>query len=150
MRSKYRPDATERPLTMTVERLMKAKASAIYRAWTEDFDCWFAEPGETFMIPEIDRPFFFYNRHDWGRHAHYGRFLELKEDEVVEMAWVTGAGGTEGAETVIRVELSAREDGTLLRLTHSGFRDEKSRDAHEANWPEALEVLDEALLRKSR
>jgi len=85
------------------------------------FDSWFAQPGELLMTPEIDKPFFFYNRKDWGRHPHYGRFLELKKDELVEMAWVTGEGGTEGAETVIRVELSAREEGTLLRLTHSNL-----------------------------
>ncbi|MEM7261376.1 MAG: SRPBCC domain-containing protein [Planctomycetota bacterium] len=130
---------------MTIERVMKASANDLYRAWTEKFDAWFAQPGELLMTPEVDRPFFFYNRHDWGRHPHYGRFLELKQDELVELAWVTGEGGTEGAESVIRVELSAHEDGTLLRLTHSGFCHEPSRVGHADNWPEALEVLDEAL-----
>lgn len=61
------------------------------------------------------------------------------------MAWVTGEGGTEGAETVVRVELSARIEGTLLRLTHSGFPNKASRDGHASNWPEALEVLDTTL-----
>ncbi len=145
MRSKCVPDPNERPLTMTVERLMKASAGEIYAAWTERFDCWFSQPGETLMTPEVDVPFFFYNRHDWGRHAHYGRFLELKKDELVEMAWVTGQGGTEGAETVIRVELTPQENGTLLRLTHSGFCHQESCKGHADNWPEALEILDAAL-----
>ena len=101
------------------------------------------------MTPEVDKPFFFYNRKDWGRHPHYGRFLEIKKNELVEMAWVTGAGGTEGAETILRVELSAREDGTLLRLTHSDFPHEASRDGHAANWPEALEDLDKVLCQKT-
>jgi len=130
---------------MTVERLMKADASDIYQAWTEKFDTWFAQPGELLMTPEVDTPFFFYNRTDWGRHPHYGRFLELRKDELVEMAWVTGKEGTGGAETVIRVELSALDEGTLIRLTHSGFYDEESRDGHKENWPEALEVLDKAI-----
>ena len=124
---------------------MKADASDIYIAWTQKFDSWFAQPGELFMTPEVDKPFFFYNREDWGRDPHYGRFLELKHDELVEMAWVTGKGGTDGAETVLRIELSTREEGTLLRLTHSGFDSEESRDGHAKNWPEGLEVLDEAL-----
>jgi uncharacterized protein YndB with AHSA1/START domain len=145
MRSKFEPDNSARPLSMTVERLMKAGARDLYQAWTQKFDAWFAQPGELFMTPEVDTPFFFYNRHDWGRHPHYGRFLELKQDELVEMAWVTGQGGTEGAETVIRVELLTQEEGTLLRLTHSGFCNEGSRVGHADNWPEALEVLDEAL-----
>lgn len=145
MRTKCEPDNSARPLTMTVERLMKSGASDIYRAWTQNFDSWFAHPGELIMTPEVDKPFFFYNRHDWGRHPHYGRFLELKINELVEMAWVTGGGGTEGAETVIRVELTGREVGTLLRLTHSGFPNEASRDGHAENWPEGLEELDRAL-----
>ena len=104
MRSKCEPDNSARPLTMTVERLMKADASDIYQAWTQKFDSWFAQPGELLMTPEVDKPFFFYNRKDWGRHPHYGRFLELKKDELVEMAWVTGEGGTGGAETVILLQ----------------------------------------------
>ena len=145
MRSKCEPDNSARPLTMTVERLMKAHASDIYQASTQKFDAWFAQPGELLMTPEVDKPFFFYNRKDWGRHPHYGRFLELKTDKLVEMAWVTGTGGTEGAETVIRVELSARDNGTLLRLTHSGFCHEESRKGHADNWPEALDILDQAM-----
>jgi len=97
------------------------------------------------MKPVVDQPFFFYNRSDWGRHPHYGRFLELKKDELVEMAWLTGENGTEGAETILRIELEAQEGGTHLRLTHSGFPHEKSRDGHADNWPEALEILDKAL-----
>ena len=85
-----------------------------------------------------------------GRKQRYPKsaipvFLELKKDELVEMAWVTGEGGTEGAETVIRVELSAQEEGTLLRLTHSGFYNEESRGGHAENWPAGLQVLDEVL-----
>ena len=43
MRSKCEPDNSARPLTMTVERLMKADASDIYQAWTQKFDSWFAQ-----------------------------------------------------------------------------------------------------------
>lgn len=145
MRTKCEPDLSTRPLTMTVERLMDASAADLYQAWTQRFDIWFAQPGELFMTPEVDKPFFFYNRTDWGRHAHYGRFLELKENELVGMAWVTGAGGTEGTETVLRVELTPQANGTLLRLTHAGFCSEASRDGHADNWPEGLEELDRRL-----
>ena len=49
---------------------MKAGAEAIYDAWTRNFDKWFAQPGELIMTPKEGSLFFFYNRHDWGRHAH--------------------------------------------------------------------------------
>ena len=148
MQTKCPPDHTDRPLTMTVERAMGASAADLYVAWTEKFDLWFAQPGELLMSPEVDRPFFFYNRHDWGRHPHYGRFLELKNEELVVMAWAT-EGGTLGAETIVRVELAPQEGGTRLRLTHSGFASEESRDAHADNWPAALETLDQALSTKA-
>ncbi|MGE0527501.1 MAG: SRPBCC domain-containing protein [Bdellovibrionales bacterium] len=147
MKTTRTPDLSKRAHTMTIERLMKASADDIYEAWTRKFDIWFAQPGELIMSPEVDRPYFFYNRHDWGRHAHYGRFLELQKGKLVEMTWVTGKGGTFGAETVLKIELTPEASGTRLRLTHSGFEDEKSRDAHKAAWPEALEVLDKALQR---
>jgi uncharacterized protein YndB with AHSA1/START domain len=139
------PDLSSRPFSMTVERQMAAATELIYDAWTRRFDKWFAQPGELLMTPEEGSLFFFYNRHDWGRHAHYGRFLELIKNERVKMTWLTGAPGTYGDETVIEVELGPREGGTLLRLTHSGFSTEAACKAHEDNWPAALETLDEAL-----
>jgi uncharacterized protein YndB with AHSA1/START domain len=110
---------------------------------------WFAQPGETMMHPEIDRPFFFYNRHDWGRHAHYGRFLELVPDKLVVMTWVTGKDATFGAETVVRVELTPVKEGTLVRLTHSGFDDAQACKGHEEQWPSGLETLEDCLRRVS-
>jgi uncharacterized protein YndB with AHSA1/START domain len=78
-------------------------------------------------------------------HAHYGRFLRLVENELLTLTWVTGHGGTEGAETTVRVELAPRPAGTLLRLTHSGFYDESSAKRHEDSWPTVLAHLDEWL-----
>ena len=139
------PDLSSRPFSMTVERQMDATAELIYGAWTKSFDKWFAQPGELLMTPKEGSLFFFYNRHDWGRHAHYGRFLELIENERVRMTWLTGAPGTYGDETIIEVMLRPREVGTLLRLTHSGFSKRESCQAHQDNWPAALDALDEAL-----
>lgn len=145
MKSSMTPSLEERPGSFTVEKAMNAGAAALYRAWTKGFDLWFAQPGELIMSPEIDRPFFFYNRHDWGRHAHYGRFLQLEQDRLVEMTWVTGKGGTFGAETVLRIELLPQDKGTLLRLTHAGFDDANAAKTHEENWPLALEELERKL-----
>ena len=139
------PDLSSRPFSMSVERLMAASPPQLYDAWTRNFDKWFAQPGELLMTPKAGSLFFFYNRHDWGRHAHYGRFLELARDELVRMTWLTGAPGTYGDETVIEVELTPQKKGTLLRLTHSGFSTRESCKAHEENWPSALETLDDAL-----
>ena len=145
MKSEMTPNLKERPNQLTIERHMKAKAADLYRAWTEDFDLWFAQPGELLMIPEIDKPFFFYNRHDWGRHAHYGRFLALDKNRRIEMTWLSGNGGTFGAETVISIQLIPQDHGTTFRMTQSGFDDEQAAKAHEDNWPLALDELDRKL-----
>ncbi len=48
-------------------------------------------------------------------------------------------------ETVVTVELNPSGAGILVRLTHEGFPDEKSRDGRQEAWPMALEMLDKAL-----
>jgi uncharacterized protein YndB with AHSA1/START domain len=148
MNSIPRPDVSARPLRATCEYLVHAKPPEVYAAWTERFDAWFAQAGTLSMAAELGRPFFFYTPDEWGRHPHYGRFLVLEKDRLIEMTWMTGNGtaeGTGGAESILRVELTARGDETELRLTHSGLPTEKSRNGHQENWPLALKGLDEAL-----
>ncbi len=143
-----RPDLSKRPLQATCEYMINATPARVYTAWTERFDLWFAQAGTVAMVPEPGRPYFFYNRDEWGRHPHYGRFLELVENELIEMTWMTGDGtseGTGGAETVLRVELVDKRGATQVRLTHSGLPTERSRAGHQENWPLALELLNEAL-----
>ena len=143
-----RPDHTDRPLQLSCKHTVAAPADAVYSAWTTRFDLWFAQAGTLALVPEPGRPYFFYNRDEWGRHPHYGRILEARENALVEMTWMTGDGGevgTEGAETILRIELAPQGDSTEIRLTHSGFVNERSRDAHAENWPLALEILGEAL-----
>ena len=64
------------------------------------------------------------------------------------MTWLTAAG-TAGAETVITIELTPKDDGgTELTLTHAGFADDEARKGHEAAWPSGLEKLDEQFSQK--
>lgn len=146
------PDLSARPHDLQVDRLMESAPDVLYRAWTEHFDQWFAAPGTLIMKPEVNSAFFFETvfkpdeQSEAQRHPHYGRFLRLVPDRLIELTWLTGAGGTKGAETVLTIELEPRHTGTLLNLSHKGFPDEESKNGHEEAWKMILELLDQKMM----
>ena len=139
------PDLSSRPFRLTVERMMRAAPNVLFRAWTEQIDRWFAAPGSVLMKGEVNAVFFWETQHEGRRYPHYGRFLRIEQDRLIELTWLTGAGGTKGAETVVTVEFVPDGTGIRLRLTHSGFLDQESRDQHEQAWPMVLAQLDERM-----
>lgn len=141
------PDLASRPLGLKVERLVALPAGKLFKAWTTEFDLWFASPGSFLGKAEPNTAFYFETSYQGARHPHYGRFLSIEEGERIEMTWVSGEGGTEGVETVLTVELSAHENGTFLSLTHAGFLTEESKNKHQEAWPMILDQLEERMSR---
>lgn len=129
------------PLTATAERDLALAPADVFRAFTDGIDRWFAAPGTPAMTVEEGAPFYFATEMDGVRHPHYGRFIELVPGKRVRMTWVTGDPGTMGAETVVDVEIDAAGDGSRVRVTHSGFRDEATRKGHADAWPAVLDHL---------
>lgn len=119
---------------------MNASPTVLYRAWTEHFDRWFAAPGAVLMTPAVNEVCFWEVHFEYSRYPHYGRFLRLERDRLVELTWVSP--GTKGYETVLTVELSPAGRRTRLHITHAGFPDEASRAEHEQAWPDVLKQLD--------
>jgi uncharacterized protein YndB with AHSA1/START domain len=143
--TRNRPALSARPHRLRVDHSMQLTAEVLYRAWTEQFDRWFAAPGSVLMTAAVDAPFYFQTDFGGRRNAHYGRFLRLDPCRLIELSWVTGAGGTEGAETVVTVELTQLSSTTRVQLTHDGFPHEQARDAHEQAWPRVLAQMAERL-----
>jgi hypothetical protein len=53
------PDLSEHRLRLSVDRDMAASSAALFRAWTQQFDLWFAAPGSVIMDAGINKVFFF-------------------------------------------------------------------------------------------
>jgi uncharacterized glyoxalase superfamily protein PhnB/uncharacterized protein YndB with AHSA1/START domain len=137
---------------LTITRTSPRSTATLYRAWTTGWGSWFAESDTARVRAEVGEPFFFdvAQRFTDGRptvrHPHYGRFLRLVPNALVSLTWVTGTGGTGGAETTLTVHLDAiAGDYTQVTLIHEGFATAEARDAHEAAWPMILAHQDVAL-----
>jgi uncharacterized protein YndB with AHSA1/START domain len=146
-----RPDLSTRPFEARAQRSMPFAPSRIYRAWTQEFDLWFARPGTVVMEPQPGQPFFFETEfkaetaHKAERHPHYGRFLHLEPNRRIEITWVTGRGGTDGAETVVSLDLIPENNGTRIELAHRGFATAEAAAQHEKAWPLVLAQQEERL-----
>lgn len=96
MAATLEPDLSERRLRLSVERDMAASPAALFRAWTQQFDLWFAAPGSVIIGFRHKQGLSFRDRFRRQAHPHYGRFLKLQPNALLEITWLTAA--TLGAE----------------------------------------------------
>lgn len=144
-RSIPQPDTASRPFEAHAEHWMPLTPPRLYRAWTQEFDIWFAAPGTVVMDAQPGRPFYFATEFNGQLNPHYGRFLRLQPSRLVELSWITGEGGTEGAETIVTVAFEPERDGTRVRLSHRGFPNAQSAARHEQAWPLVLAQQEQRL-----
>ena len=137
---------------LTITRTSPRSAAVLYGGWTTGWSSWLAEPDTARIRACVGEPFFFEVAQRFAdgrepvRHPHYGRFVRLVPDALVSLTWITGAGGTTGAETTLTVHLDAiAGDFTQVTLVHEGFATAEARDAHESAWRMMLAQQDAAL-----
>jgi uncharacterized protein YndB with AHSA1/START domain len=142
-------DAPRAELTLRIERRFAAPRALVFRAWTEPLHLrrWSAPHG--YVIPEAEgelRPGGAWRTTmrapDGTEHRLIGTYREIVPPRrlVFTHAWLDDAGRP-GPETLVTVELEEIPEGTLLRLTQTGFTTEAARDGHGGGWGEALDRL---------
>ena len=143
------PDLSDRPFAAKIERVLQISPHLVYSAFTTEWERWFARPGTACVEP--GRPFFFETEHNNQRHPHYGRYLRLEPYRLVELTWLTGKAGTQGAETILAVEIIPSDSGSKIKLTHKGFYDEAAASQHQDAWQgPVLDHLERRFMEKKK
>jgi uncharacterized protein YndB with AHSA1/START domain len=72
-----------------------------------------------------------------------GVYRAVDRPKLLEYTWKHDWDGGSKDVTVVRIELTERNGATLVRLTHTGFTDEESRQDHNKGWGTVLGWLKE-------
>ncbi|MBV8638720.1 MAG: SRPBCC domain-containing protein [Candidatus Eremiobacteraeota bacterium] len=75
---------------------------------------------------------------DGQNFAVEGEYRIVQPPHLLEFTWRHDWGGTDNVETVVRYDLIEENGSTLVRVTHSGFQSEESRDDHGRGWAQVL------------
>jgi uncharacterized protein YndB with AHSA1/START domain len=112
---------------------------------------WAAQPTWETPVAEVDPTeggrYRLSMRTDTGDvHTVGGAFTEVRPPERISYTWAWEEG-PEGvmagsAETLVVVDFLEDGDGTLVRLTHSGFAIDEIRDMHVQGWDAVLANLE--------
>jgi glutathione S-transferase len=76
-------------------------------------------------------------------HVVGGRYREVRRPErlAYTWAWQESAEGMAGLETLIEIDFASKDDGTELRMRHSGFPSEGAREGHAQGWQSVFNRL---------
>lgn len=137
------------PLTLRIERTIRAKRERVYAAWTnpEEMKHWNAPEGMT--VPEGEQDIRVGGKFravmlepNGTRHVVLGEYREVSPPSklVFTHAWLkdNGASNETTTETIVTVEFIEEGASTRVVLTQTGFESVGSRDGHEEGWASTL------------
>jgi uncharacterized protein YndB with AHSA1/START domain len=136
-------------LSLEIKRLLKAPRDRVYAAWTDPAQLkqWFGpENVQTHdFIAEVRVGGKFrwdVTSSDGEKMTCRGEYRELQPGRKIVFTWKWDDDEDwENHLSTLTVELSDRDDGTELRLTHDQLPNEASRDGHTQGWNSALDRL---------
>ncbi|MEY2439104.1 MAG: hypothetical protein QOI34_489 [Verrucomicrobiota bacterium] len=142
--------APKEKLALVIKRLIKAPRDRVYAAWTDPAQLrqWFGpENVQTRNLvadAHVGGEFCWDLTNSEGEEMTCrGEYRELQPDEKIVFTWQWEDDETwENHVSVVTVELSDRDGGTELILTHEQLPNQESRDGHTGGWNSALDKLE--------
>lgn len=145
---------TEREVALELTHRFAAPRERVFEAWTDEdvLKRWWAA-GATWETPvaEVDARegggYRLSMKTDEGEvHTVFGEYREVRPPERLSYTWTWEEGpgpAMAGSEnTLVVIDFVEDGDGTLVKLTHSGFANEELRDLHVHGWEGVLANLE--------
>ncbi|MGW7370052.1 SRPBCC family protein [Streptomyces sp. NPDC054841] len=128
------PQRSSQPGSVTVERHILARPETVFSFFTDrdKWLSWMGSDGEFSFVPNGG-----YRTTVTGENVAEGHFLEVDPPKRLVFTWGWAEGGLADVppgSTTVEITLEPVEDGTLLRLVHSGLPTAEACTAHEEGW----------------
>ncbi|TWD73331.1 uncharacterized protein YndB with AHSA1/START domain [Kribbella amoyensis] len=128
-----------------IERVLKATISKVYDAWTRAdlLVRWYCPNPALELTVDADVRVGGDYVVTMGPYIVRGRYLEVEPPHRLAFTWKWDSD--DGETTRVQVDLAEVEDGTRLRLTHTGFATAESATNHQQGWEPELDRLADLL-----
>jgi uncharacterized protein YndB with AHSA1/START domain len=140
--------------SLEIIRFINAPPARVYAAWTDP-----AQLKEWFGPETVRTRNLIADPHVGGKYCWelvnqrgedmsvFGEYRELVPGRKIVFTWQWDDDEVwENRTSLVTVELSDRDGGTELRLTHEELPSEESRDRHNEGWNSVLDCLEKFLL----
>lgn len=143
------PRARASEIELNLERHFAAPPERVFQALTDPAELarWWGPENHSVPVCELDvRPGGAWRTcmraPDGGEHCVSGVYREVVPPRRLVYTWSWDSEDGPGDETLVTLELTARDGGTDLVLTHRGFVSDELRDKHQGGWGSCFDCLD--------
>jgi uncharacterized protein YndB with AHSA1/START domain len=140
--------------SLEIKRFINAPRTRVYQAWTDPVQLkeWFGPEKVRTRNLSVDPRIG--GKYRWDLTSPdgedmtvFGEYRELVPGKKIVFTWQWDDDQVwENRTSLVTVELSDRDGGTELRLTHEQLPSEESRDRHNEGWTSVLDRLEKFLL----
>ena len=136
-------------LSLNVSRQINAPIEAVFNAWlSPEIMARFMTPGEGVTVEDakadpVEGGVFSLNMiAGENKLPHGGEYKVIKPHSTIVFSW-DSPFSVDG--TLVTLNFTAQDGGTLVALNHVKFADEETRDNHKGGWSKILESLEKAV-----